>query len=311
MTFAVATNCTNRKRFAAPRALQGRYIPRNTAKGVAEEWVRRIRDAEPVSTATELYQGRAFAEAKTAANTVGADLYVISAGLGLISSQRKVPSYNLTVAQKSSHNVLRRCTDATTPEDWWGLINSTFHIQSLSSRIARSTHECWLIAIPSTYYRMLGRDLARLQTSDLERVRLFGPRATRIHDLVLQSTLIEFDDRLDGPDSDIPGTRSDFAQRAMVFFIKNVLAALPEAGIGAHRVATKRILGKMAWPNPVPRHTPATDDEICRKLDQFWRKGNGQSTKLLRMFRDELAIACEESRFRRLFHLVAQRRGVE
>jgi hypothetical protein len=31
----------------------------------------------------------------------------------------------------------------------------------------------------------------------------------------------------------------------------------------------------------------------------------------LRILRDDLAIACEEKRFRRLFHFVAQRRGIQ
>jgi hypothetical protein len=311
MRYLIATNCTNRKRFSPPRTLQGKYLPRDTAKVVAKEWVRRIKEAEPVTVATDLYQGRAFNEAKAAAKTLSAGLYIISAGLGLINSQRRVPSYNLTVTEKSSDNVLHRCTDETAAADWWALLNGALRSTSLSSRIARSTQDRWLIAVPSTYYRMLRRDLARLRKSDLERVRLFGPRQIDESDPVLQRTLVVVDDRLDGADSDVRGTRGDFAQRSMMFFISHVLSAFPDADIASHREVLKRTLRRMAWPKVVPPRAFATDDEICKKLDQFWIKGNGQSTKLLRIFRDELAIACEESRFRKLFHIVARRRGAE
>jgi hypothetical protein len=311
MRFAVATNCTNRKRFAPSRALQGRYLPQATAKEVADEWVRRIKSAEAVSAAAELYQGRAFAEAKAAARSLEADLYIVSAGLGLVHSRREVPSYNLTVTERSSNNVLHRCTDVPAAEDWWQAVNASFQTQSLSSRIARSAHDYWLIAIPKTYYRMLRNDLARLDKKDLARIRLFGPREDAANDVVLQRTLISLDDRLDGPDSDIRGTRSDFAQRAMAFFIRNVLMRKQDGDVASHRRATAGLLGNMAWPKQVPKRAPATDDQICKRLDQFWKKGNGQSTKLLRVLRDDLLIACEESRFRKLFHFVAQRRGVQ
>jgi hypothetical protein len=311
MRFAVATNCTNRKRFKPIQALQAQHVPRNIATEVADEWVRRVQDAAPVSTAIELYQGRAFAEAKKAANELEADLYVVSAGLGLIHSKRKVPSYTLTVTKPSSDNILRRCTDVTSPELWWKAVNASFHARSFSSRIARSAYDRWLIAVPTTYYRMLRDDLARLGDDDLKRVRLFGPRAETASDVVLEKTLIAMDDRLDGPDSDVRGTRSDFAQRAMAFFVQNVLAGTPNGDVASHRKATAQLLSKMAWPKVVPRGASATDVQVCKKLDQFWRRANGQSAKLLRILRDDLAIACEEKRFRRLFHFVAQRRGIQ
>ena len=311
MRYAVATNCTNRKRFDSIRALQGQYLPRDVTREVADEWVRRVKGAKLACTAGELYQGRAFTEAKAAARSIEADLYIVSAGLGLVHSRREVPSYNLTVTERSSNNVLNRCTDVPDAEDWWQAVNASFHTQSLSSRIARSSHDYWLIAIPKTYYRMLRTDLARLDRKDLERIRLFGPREHSANDVVLQGTLISMDDRLDGPDSQIRGTRGDYAQRAMAFFIQNVLMQTPDGDVASHRRATAGLLRNMAWPEQIPKRPSATDEQICRKLDQSWGKGKGQSTKLLRILRDDLSIACEEGRFRRLFHSVARRRGVQ
>ena len=311
MRCAVATNCTNRKRFRPIRALQGKHLPKNVAAELAEEWAQRVRNAPPVTTAGELYQGRAFAEARNAAASLRGDLYVISAGLGMVHSECDVPSYNLTITGDSPDNILRRCKDVTSPDEWWRFVNASFQAESLAVRIAHSTHDYWLIAIPTSYYWMVRNDLGTLAPKDLGRVRLFGPRGDIASDLLLQKTLISVDDRLDGPDSDVRGTRGDFPQRAMWFFINHVLIQAPTGDMTSHRNATAKLLSKMKWPKPIPKRTPATDEQICRKLDQFWRKANGRSSKLLRILRDDLQIACEQNRFRGLYHLVAKRRGIE
>jgi hypothetical protein len=265
-----------------------------------------------VCPAAELYQGRAFAEAKNIAMELSADLYIASAGLGLISAEDAVPSYSLTVVGESADNVLRRCVgEAPSAEFWWRNINKRLHIQSFTTRVARSPHDFWLIAVPATYYGMIRDDLMRLTDKDLARIRLFGPRVlTTSTDIVLHKTLIALDDRLDGPDSNIRGTRSDFAQRAMAFFVRNVLTRNPNQDVVSHRQATSKLLRQMDWPSVAPRRSASTDEEIFKKLDLCWPKAKGQSTKLLRILRDDLLIACEEGRFRRLYRSVAAHRGV-
>ena len=155
---------------------------------------------------------------------------------------------------------------------------------------------------------MLRQDLSGLSDENLARVRLFGPRPNE-SDRFLEGALIAMDDRLDGPDNRLRGTRNDFPQRAMRFFSENVLSLLPYGDIEVHRDASLKLLKKMRFPKAPPHRVSATDEEICSKLDQFWRKADGRSTKLLRLLRDRLLIACEQGRFQRLYGLVAQQRS--
>lgn len=57
--------------------------------------------------AGKLYQGRAFREAELAARALSAEIYILSAGLGLVSQLDDVPAYSLTVAN-GADNILAR-----------------------------------------------------------------------------------------------------------------------------------------------------------------------------------------------------------
>src|SRR4051794_16293890 len=101
MRITIVTNCTARKAATPPGPLRARSLPKGTLKTVAKEWKRRLAAAEDLSSAAELYQGRAFQEAIKAARLANTSLYIISAGLGLIKETDSVPAYSMTVAPDS------------------------------------------------------------------------------------------------------------------------------------------------------------------------------------------------------------------
>jgi hypothetical protein len=48
-----------------------------------------------------------------------------------------------------------------------------------------------------------------------------------------------------------------------------------------------------------------TDEEIIVILQTEWNRFDGRSTRLLRFLRDEIMVACEQSRFRDLWRKIA------
>ena len=44
--------------------------------------------------------------------------------------------------------------------------------------------------------------------------------------------------------------------------------------------------------------------EIANTISNHWESGKGQSSMLLRLIRHDLGIACEQSRFRKIYHSV-------
>lgn len=62
-----------------------------------QDWVGRLEAADARVPAGRLYYGRGFAESESAAEAIGAPLFIVSAGLGMVAAETQVPSYSLTV----------------------------------------------------------------------------------------------------------------------------------------------------------------------------------------------------------------------
>ncbi len=94
----VVTNCTNRKRGIITPLLSASSLNRASISKVAAQWIDRLRVAPADKHARDVYCGRSFREAEASALDLGASLYIVSAGLGIVDSNRRVPVYDLTTA---------------------------------------------------------------------------------------------------------------------------------------------------------------------------------------------------------------------
>ena len=106
MAAVVITSCTNRKRHRPEARLRASRLGAGEVVDVASEWGRRLHSATGLHEVGALYCGRAFREAEAAAADTSGMMFVVSAGVGLVSANAKVPSYSLTIAERSSDNVL-------------------------------------------------------------------------------------------------------------------------------------------------------------------------------------------------------------
>jgi hypothetical protein len=147
---------------------------------------------------------------------------------------------------------------------------------------------------------MVEADLLGLTDEALERVRVFTRSPARQFDPRLGRLVLPYDARLNGPDSSIRGTLSDFAARALLDFCSHVLAAFPEGSPMEHRVAVERRLE--SWrASAVRRALPRrADDQILALIRLNWERTAGRTSELIRLFRDDLHVPCEAGRMRRL-----------
>jgi hypothetical protein len=162
-----------------------------------------------------------------------------------------------------------------------------------------------IVSISSSYLSLIADDLGALTEDELARIRIIG---LGIHDACpvrLRSCVLPYDDRLDGPDSPIRGTRGDYSQRAMRHFIEFLLPECTSVSLEAHNSAVNNCLSKWRRPNTISRPS-TTDDEIIRLIKKNWRAIEGQSSRGLRYLRDVEKVACEQGRFRALFQRAAQ-----
>lgn len=208
----VITSCTHRKRASPAPELQARSLPRGNLDAVAKAWHARLNAAEAITPARQLYCGRGFAEAVAAADAMGADLAIVSAGLGVVCDRAAVPSYSMTLSDRSPDGLARIISEKFVPADWWRSLTKS-HGASLAS--VACDHSLTIVALPETYLALVAEDLIILDEKELRGVRLIGPRSGERVPSRLCSQLLPYDERFE---SIRPGTNADFAQRCARHF---------------------------------------------------------------------------------------------
>ena len=300
----VLTACTQRKRITPSPFLCARDLSQGSLRSVAKVWADRVAGARDRAPAEDVYCGRSFVEAKRAAGAAQAELQIVSAGLGLIHSQQEIPSYNLTVSRGGDDCILDKI-EGHGDVDWWATLGGH---DALKSMLDRSTGLI-LMALPSPYLRMVAPALDNISDSLCDRIRIVGGRDVPHLDPRLERVRLPYDDRLDGPQSTLPGTRSDFASRAARHFVEEILVKNPEASSGVHREQVEASLA--TWTRPTAKAgVRLSDEEVKSIVRTSWTRAEGHSTKLLRILRDELNVACEQKRFSKLVAEIREEKAV-
>ena len=264
-------------------------------RSVLQSWLSLVQSTAPVVPLWNLYSGRAIRIMKNVAKVLDAPLFVISAGLGLVDICERRPRYDLTISGKGPSSVLTRINDDTFDTTaWWTGVN---HNDSapIANLIRRNADTLFVLALSFRYFAMVRRDLETLESQWLENLRITGLKAQ--FDTPLAPCILPYDGRLNGPDSPIPGTLSDFPQRCAVHYTEHCISGF---GLKADRAAVFEVIKDMAW----PLHSSGkklSDDEIINLLRTEFEKTGFMKTRMLRHFRGTLRVACEQKRFSYLY----------
>lgn len=249
-----------------------------------------------MAPASRLYCGRGFQEAMQAARVIGAAPVIVSAGLGVVDGDDLLPSYNSTITAGSPDDVTAKSDPRASAKAWW--MHLVEGRRSLFDRLRAETGLV-VIALPRAYLTMIADDLTALPSALKPRIRIIsGSDVSGVSDDIAAAQM-PYDDRFDGRNSPNPGTRADFASRAARHFIEVVLKARPYGSAFEHQADVERRLAG-SLPRPRPLRARVSDKEIAMLLRLHWASTRGQSTRLLRLLRDEVGIACEQGRFARL-----------
>lgn len=301
----VITTCTNRKRRPVASELHAGGLPRGELAEVASLWGERLTQATATYPADALYGGRSFRDSVVAANKAGARLLVVSAGLGLIDAGAQIPSYACTVLDGAQDSISARVLGGFSKAGWWRELSRVSpHAVGLPD-VAGGSEGLILAALSDGYIEMMLAEFMALPEARQEDLRLFTRAPKERVPPQLHPFLMSYDDRLDGPDSPIRGTRSDFAARALLHFVDHVLMKGDQRSAAQHADAISLAMESWRAP-PVFSRQRLTDEEITRLMHDHWAQVGGSAAKLLRLFRDELGIACEQGRFAALARQVRE-----
>jgi hypothetical protein len=267
-------------------------------------WVRAITSAAQYETVIDLYKGRSFTEAKGAADAIDAELYVISAGHGLIHSEDRLPAYNLSVSASPGNELPHLLLGLQkTAADWWQLLTQQFpEDRSVSAMMSRTGAALVLLAVPSPYLRLISKDLGALEDEQIARLRIFTSEfgASELPQR-LRSAVMPYNEQLEGLPN-YSGTRVDFPQRALRHFVVVLKGHLLPLDLAKDRIVHS--MSELVKP-VLPKREKKSDAEIAELIKLNWARLNGSSAALLRFLRDDALVACEQNRFAIL------RRGVQ
>jgi hypothetical protein len=277
-------------------------LPIGQQKTVETAWLHKVRRLSADVPAKEFYAGRGFGLAAEAARLADAKLYVLSAGLGLVPARRHIPVYGLTVAEGHEDSVSEKVSGEFDAAGWFSRMLSSPHSDQWADA-ARTGSGRILIALSRPYAAMVGDSLSALPARTLARLRIFGASLEPVLPASLHPALAPYDERLN---SIFPGTRSDFSQRAMFHFVRSIaIKSGPDRE--ADFAAVAAALGRLRFPNR-PRRPRRTDDEILRVISRRLRSESG-AAKMLAALRNDDGIACEQSRFGRLYRIAVAKRA--
>jgi hypothetical protein len=298
------TSCTTRKRAVDPAVSLPAKSLLKPSVDLAAEWLALVGKAGRRTAAVDLYLGRSFLESKQVACFLSADLFIVSAGLGLVHGADLVPNYDLTVVEGGAlERRLEMAGEQTS--DWWAQVTRQPQGSgALSALVTRSTGLV-MLALPASYLRMVHEDLSLVHGRAAHKLRIFTSAAgTGEIPGQLRECVLPYDDRLESLEG-FNGTKAEFPQRAMRHFVEMIGGHHLDLQDAQVRVRSALIgLKKPA----IPLRQKKTDAEIAAMLRMQWASHGGRSTSLHRYLRDQALVACEQSRFRSIWQRVRTER---
>ena len=294
----IVTNCSSIKR--RRDAPINPDLHSRTLEGLCSAWIRKVNASSTLESVKSTYGGRAFIEATNASEYLNADLYVISAGLGLVHADYRIPNYNMTISSGSGSiaNWLREKRFLS--KDWWAMLNNTIGKPLPILRLIEESDGV-IFALPSTYLEMITAELEMISENNLNRVLIITSQAgQKLLNYKLKERYLPYDERLNGAPG-YEGTRNDFPQRALRHLTKEI--ELKTSTINAIQSNVLRFIESNTRPL-FPVRARMSDQEIKEIIYKNWKKCGGRRENLLRYLRDKALVSCEQKRFGHLWNEV-------
>jgi hypothetical protein len=213
----VITTCTARKR--AVVTLAANQLPQGTQLEVEREWLDRLKSAPPSLPADQLYGGHSFKLALEISAALGADLGIVSAGLGYVASHVEIPSYDLTISGSHANSIRKKINGPFNHGSWWRSVqDSRFGTPLQDDLVGRPLI---VMCLSAEYGRLISADLKSAAAIDQIKActRIFGLSIQKHIPEELRDNVIPYDERLNALGRS--GTRVNFAQRAASDFVEN------------------------------------------------------------------------------------------
>jgi len=299
-TLILITNCAATKRIAAGAPV----LLRNWTGSVRHRfhwWQKAIEKQVSTTTVRDCYAGDAWSQALAAeqASPNNSQLWVISAGLGLLSVDQSIPNYSATFVNNDLDSVASNHLEKT---DWWNLLvewrRASTGIGCITDLALANPKSVLMVAVSSSYFSVIKDDLvsarAALASPDQLLVISAGTRPVR----ALGTSLLPIDARFENL---VGGARSTLNAR----MLRRIIEENRQGRIRASQIS--EYLSAIATTLDSPRsfeRRPLADKQIATFIRKQSRSvPRSSASALLRILRDQ-GLACEQKRFHRIYKTI-------
>jgi hypothetical protein len=304
----IVAPCANRKRLAVPHRLRLQSVRERDPAARARAWCKLLEcHSSPTRPAIDLYAGDHWKVVRTlpdAAQAAGyeAELWVLSAGYGLVSATAPLPAYSATFARGHQDSIADRteCISAEAMNQAWWLFLSEWGgptpgaIRSLQELARRDADAGLLIFGSPDYVRAVEKDLLAAADALRRPERLVVISSRGVKGGRLDPHLIESDAGLLGR---LGGGRVSIHARVARLLLE--LADVGDWDVGTLRERYQAVQSKVPETRVQPR-TRLSDEEMCRFIiTELSEDSSASATSLLRRLRQS-GRACEQTRFKNL-----------
>lgn len=308
----LVTSCTDGKRVAPVRGLRLSAHHGTTIERRFESWWRALTQPSLGTSplfAQDLYLGDHWAvilDALALAESHGwhPQLWVLSAGYGLVPASAPLLPYAATFQPRHADSVSRRAgiERAAEHQAWWRLLSQTSGPtpdtpRSITTLVQSTPSATVLLAASPAYLRAIAKDLLEAATAAPERLILITSSTKDLHP-DLAARLVPSDARFQPL---VHGSMISLHARVARWLIQTSSDhrfEMPEIAAQVDRYL------KTATPPPRLQRSQAEDDTVRAFIQKRLRVDkNVTHSGLLREWRSA-GRACEQSRFRQLFHQI-------
>lgn len=293
----VVVTCSHRKSTTVPDALRLRVLNHLTPSARTKTWVRRLsHNSAPTVSAVRLYAGEHWEVARQLcdadAGGIPVELWVCSAGYGLIPADAELLPYSATFSADSPDTIPDGNAGAAR---WWAALQNwdgpAAAPRSLAALVEDDPSSRVIVALSAPYVQACRLDL--INAAAAARPGQFSVvSAGTKGDADLAPYLLPVDARMQHV---VGGTRQALNVRA----VSHLLAA----GVTSHADMEATLHALLAEQPPIPRYERrrASDAEVRTFIRRRLRADDTAThSRLLREFRSA-DRACEQSRFAALF----------
>lgn len=307
-TINVVVTCSNRKSASAASTLLVRNLCEGSNRARSKEWINRLKAWKGDRfSARDLYQGDHWAVVRSllapaeARSGVQVNVWIASAGCGLISPSSLIPSYGATFARRNADSVVTR---REFRREWWQSLadlrwDGGRSPNSVAKVAARYPETPILIAGSPEYLDAMADDLARAKDLMSEPSRLIilcreGALSDELkQNKVYTSACLS---------SQVGGSLTSLNARLAKWLIGQRPESLNVAEV-SRRMGELR--GQTA-PRQIPIRRKATDEQIKAYVIGCLRAGKRMSGSAALIDFRHTGQAAEQSRFNRLFRTVQE-----